>query len=63
MLSLLKKSVAIAAALQATFGLASPISAETAATALEKRAGGYANAVYFTNWYVSLGEAIVGPAI
>lgn len=53
MLNLLKKSVAIAAALQATFSLASPIGTETAEAALEKRAGGFANAVYFTNWHVS----------
>ena len=53
MLNLLKKSVAIAAALQANFTIASLIGTETGEAALEKRAGGFANAVYFTNWHVS----------
>nr|AAV98691.1 basic chitinase [Akanthomyces lecanii] len=47
MLSLLKKSMAIPVALQAVTALAAPISNEVG---IEKRASGFANAVYFTNW-------------
>lgn len=50
--SLFARSVAVLAALQATLGLATPIS--PAENAVEKRAAGFANAVYFTNWYAHL---------
>jgi chitinase len=48
MLGFLGKSVALLAALQATFTSASPVTAND--VSVEKRASGYANAVYFTNW-------------
>ncbi|KND94314.1 Chitinase 1 [Tolypocladium ophioglossoides CBS 100239] len=48
MFSMLAKSVAILACIQATLGLATPV-AQTH-NALDKRAGGYVNSVYFTNW-------------
>lgn len=48
MLSLFKKSVALVAALQAVTTLATPISSDAG---IEKRGSGFANAVYFTNWY------------
>lgn len=51
MLSLLKKSMAVAVALQAVTALATPISNEVG---IEKRGSGFANAVYFTNWFVRL---------
>lgn len=54
MLGLLTKSVALVAALQASLGMASPVSMDVAG--VEKRDGGYVNAVYFTNWL-----AIVHP--
>lgn len=47
--SMLARSVAILACLQATLGLATPVTQTD--RALEKRAGGYANSVYFTNWF------------
>ncbi|EFY85189.1 Endochitinase 1 [Metarhizium acridum] len=46
--SLFAQSLAIIATLQATLGLATPVSAPD--TVIGKRAGGYVNAVYFTNW-------------
>lgn len=48
MLSFLGKSVALLAALQATLSSASPLATEE--RSVEKRANGYANSVYFTNW-------------
>lgn len=48
--SLFARSVAVLAAFQATLGLATPISGSDGA--IEKRASGYANSVYFTNWCV-----------
>ncbi|KAL7892624.1 glycoside hydrolase family 18 protein [Trichoderma sp. SZMC 28014] len=48
MLGFLGKSVALLAALQATLTSASPVAAND--VSIEKRASGYANAVYFTNW-------------
>jgi chitinase len=48
MLSFLGKSVALLAALQATLSSASPLATEE--HSVEKRANGYANSVYFTNW-------------
>lgn len=54
MLNFLTKSVIFAVALQAYLGIASsPILDKSVATA-EKRASGYINAVYFTNWCVIL---------
>nr|P32470.2 RecName: Full=Chitinase 1; Flags: Precursor [Aphanocladium album]CAA45468.1 chitinase [Aphanocladium album] len=47
MLSFVKKSIALVAALQAVTALATPISSEAG---VEKRGSGFANAVYFTNW-------------
>ena len=46
MLGFIKKSIAVAAALQVITAVASPISE----VSVEKRASGFANAVYFTNW-------------
>lgn len=46
--SLFAQSLAIIATLQATLGLATPVSAPD--TVIGKHAGGYVNAVYFTNW-------------
>ena len=51
MLSLLKKSIAAVVALQAIAAFATPITNDVG---VEKRDGGYANAVYFTNWFVHL---------
>lgn len=51
MLGLLTKSVALMAALQASLGMATPVNKDIAG--VEKRDGGYVNAVYFTNWFVS----------
>lgn len=51
MLRLLKKSMAVAVALQAVTALATPISNDVG---IEKRGSGFANAVYFTNWFVRL---------
>ena len=51
MLGLLTKSVALMAALQASLGMATPFNKDIAG--VEKRDGGYVNAVYFTNWFVS----------
>nr|AAP04616.1 chitinase [Metarhizium rileyi] len=48
MSSLLVRSLAVVATWQAALGLATPMSASNAA--IEKRASGYANSVYFTNW-------------
>lgn len=48
MLGFLGKSVALLAALQATLTSATPVS--TNDVSVEKRASGYTNAVYFTNW-------------
>ncbi|KAL7929119.1 endochitinase 42 [Trichoderma chlorosporum] len=48
MLNFLGKSVALLAALQATLSSASPLATEE--RSVEKRASGYANSVYFTNW-------------
>jgi chitinase len=48
MLGFLGKSVALLAALQATFSSATPLAPEE--HSVEKRASGFANAVYFTNW-------------
>nr|AAC05829.1 chitinase [Trichoderma virens] len=48
MLSFLGKSVALLAALQATLSSASPLATEE--HSVEKRANGYANSDYFTNW-------------
>lgn len=50
MLNLLGKSVALLAALQAALSFASPVATEE--RSVEKRASGFANAVYFTNWWV-----------
>ncbi|KAJ2984354.1 hypothetical protein NQ176_g17 [Zarea fungicola] len=47
MLGLLKKSAAIVLALNAAISLATPIDS---GAGIEKRASGFANAVYFTNW-------------
>ena len=52
MLGLLTKSVAVMAALQASLGMATPLNKDVAG--VEKRDGGYVNAVYFTNWFVSI---------
>lgn len=46
--SLLARSVAVLASLQASLGLATAISVSD--KNMEKRVGGYANSVYFTNW-------------
>lgn len=48
MLNFLGKSVALLAALQATLTSASPLAINE--RSVEKRASGFANAVYFTNW-------------
>ncbi|KAH6604958.1 chitinase [Trichoderma cornu-damae] len=48
MLNFLGKSVALLAALQATLSSATPLAKEE--RSIEKRANGFANAVYFTNW-------------
>ncbi|KAK1253955.1 hypothetical protein MKX07_002032 [Trichoderma sp. CBMAI-0711] len=48
MLNFFGKSVALLAALQATLTSASPLA--TKEHSVEKRASGFANAVYFTNW-------------
>lgn len=50
MLGLLKKSAAIVLALNAAISLATPIDS---GAGIEKRASGFANAVYFTNWFVN----------
>nr|AAP45631.1 chitinase [Lecanicillium fungicola] len=47
MLGLLKKSATIVLALNAAISLATPIDS---GAGIEKRASGFANAVYFTNW-------------
>lgn len=46
--SLLALSLAVLASLQATIGLATPISVFD--KKMEKRSGAYVNSVYFTNW-------------
>ncbi|KAJ6441705.1 26S proteasome subunit RPN7 [Purpureocillium lavendulum] len=48
MLSILARSLAAVALLQASLGLATPVAPY--AVAIEKRSSGYVNAVYFTNW-------------
>lgn len=48
--SFFARSLAVLATLQATLSLATPISARD--DVIETRATGYANSVYFTNWYV-----------
>jgi hypothetical protein len=52
MRSLLSKSVAVLASLHAALTLASPLLPREVSSEvdLEKRASGFANAVYFTNW-------------
>lgn len=50
MLGLLKKSATIVLALNAAISLATPIDS---GAGIEKRASGFANAVYFTNWFVN----------
>ncbi|KAI9149142.1 Chitinase 1 [Paramyrothecium foliicola] len=51
MLSFFTKSVAVLASLHAALSLASPlIQRDPSDDSLEKRAPGFANAVYFTNW-------------
>ena len=52
MSTLLKKLMAAVVALQAVATFATPISNEV--VGIEKRDGGFANAVYFTNWFVSI---------
>jgi chitinase len=47
MLSNMFKLLATAVALQATIGVAKPINS---LEVVEKRASGYQNSVYFTNW-------------
>ncbi|POR35019.1 Chitinase 1 [Tolypocladium paradoxum] len=49
--SMLARSLEILACLQATLGLAAPV--VQTENALESRAGGYANSVYFTNWFAN----------
>ncbi len=49
MLSTLAKTLAVLVSLQTTLGLATPVAPSD--SAVEKRASGYVNAVYFTNWY------------
>ncbi|GJN85154.1 chitinase 1 [Purpureocillium lilacinum] len=48
MLSTLAKTLAVLVSLQTTLGLATPVAPSD--SAVEKRASGYVNAVYFTNW-------------
>ena len=54
MLSLLSKSVAVLASLHAALSLASPLMQREVPSEVDvdKRATGFANAVYFTNWLV-----------
>lgn len=51
MFTLLFRSLAIIAVLQATLGFARPIATSSRATAVSN---GYANSVYFVNWFVEL---------